>query len=141
MGLGHNWHCTAFALLLVPTAVPLASTISSATPWVVCLCAAWCRTCDTYREVLDAAAAQYPHMRFVWLDIEDEADVLGDVDIETFPTLLLANGPALCFYGPLPPQAGVLARLLTHFPAPATSTTPEVQALWARIRAHQGAQY
>ena len=140
MGLGHNRHCTAFVVLLVPTVVPLASSVSSTALWVVCLCAAWCRTCDTYRAVLDATAAQYPHMRFVWLDIEDEAELLGDVDIETFPTLLLANGPALCFYGPLPPQAGVLASLLAHFPAPAKSIHPEAQALWERIYASQGAQ-
>ncbi|MDD2608340.1 MAG: thioredoxin family protein [Giesbergeria sp.] len=118
-----------------------ASALPSSTPWVICLCAAWCRTCDTYRAVFDSAAAQHPQMRFVWLDVEDEADLLGDLEIETFPTLLLATGAQLHFCGPLPPQAGVLGRMLAHFPAPNAAIDPEAEAFWARIRAHQGAPY
>ena len=81
-------------------------------------------------------------MQFVWLDVEEQADFLGDWDIETFPTLLLHDGQQVRFCGPLPPQAGVLARLLTHFPTPASSTVipAEAQALWARVYADQAAQ-
>lgn len=103
-------------------------------PWVICLCAAWCRTCDAYRDIFDAAAAQHPQMRFVWLDIEDEAELLGDLDIETFPTLLLAAGDGqVCFWGPLPPQPGVLARMLVSM-TPTATVDPLAQALLERIR-------
>lgn len=79
---------------------------------VLCLCAAWCRLCDEYRTVFDAARAAHPQLRFRWVDIEDEAEALGDLDIETFPTLLIACGDTLRHAGPLPPQAAVLERLL-----------------------------
>ncbi|MBY0453521.1 MAG: thioredoxin family protein [Burkholderiaceae bacterium] len=112
----------------------VAETASFASGWVVCLCAAWCRTCEAYRTVFDSVAAQYPHLRFVWLDVEDEADLVGDLDVETFPTLLIADGDGVRFLGPLPPQVGVLVRMLTHAPS-ASPQTPEVQALWERIQA------
>lgn len=104
---------------------------------MVCLCAAWCRTCDAYRTVFDTLAAQHPHWRFVWLDVEDEAALLGDeIDIETFPTLLIADAEGVRFWGALPPHSGVLERMLAHPPAGCVPD-PEAQALWQRIRAAQ----
>lgn len=88
--------------------------------WLVaCLCAAWCRTCDGYREVMEEAARRHPGWRFAWVDIEDHADALDDAkgaaeDIETFPTLLVALGGQAHFFGPVLPHASVLARLLAQ---------------------------
>jgi len=81
---------------------------------VACLCAAWCHTCTTYRRTLAAVAAGRPGLRFAWIDIEDDADALGDdaLDIETFPTLMLLRAGRPLFYGPLLPHAATLARLL-----------------------------
>lgn len=79
---------------------------------VICLCAGWCDTCRDYRAAFDEAAAAHPALAFRWLDIEDEAAALGDVDVETFPTLLIGDARALRFAGPVLPQAGHLARLL-----------------------------
>ncbi len=81
---------------------------------VVCLCAQWCGTCREFRAAFDAAAAAHPQLVFRWLDIEDDADVLGeDVDIETFPTMLLGTASgALRFAGPIAPQRAHLERLL-----------------------------
>ena len=95
-------------------AVPAASTSASvASPWwVVCLCAQWCGTCRDYRAVFDQLARAHPAVRFVWIDIEDDAEVAGDLDVETFPTLLIADGQVARFLGPLLPQAAVLSRLL-----------------------------
>ena len=83
-------------------------------PWLVaCLCAQWCGTCRDYRAVFDALRDEIGEMaRFVWVDIEDEADALGDIDVEDFPTLLLARGDAVLFFGPLTPQPPMLARLV-----------------------------
>lgn len=86
--------------------------IAAAGRWVACLCADWCGTCRDYRPVFDQVAAEHPGMPFLWLDIEDQAALVGDLDIETFPTLLIADGAALRFAGPLLPHAGTLARLL-----------------------------
>ncbi len=62
--------------------------------------------------MFDQVAAAHPGMRFLWLDIEEDAERVGELDIETFPTLLIADGAALRFAGPLLPHAGTLSRLL-----------------------------
>ena len=54
-----------------------------------------------------------PTLTFRWLDIEDEADALGDLDVETFPTLVIGGRDgAVRFAGPVLPQPGQIARLL-----------------------------
>ncbi|MGA0611138.1 thioredoxin family protein [Caldimonas sp. KR1-144] len=82
--------------------------------WLVaCLCAAWCGTCNEYRVVFEAVAKHHPDARFVWVDIEDHADALGEeLDIENFPTLLIAHGDAARFFGVVLPHAGTIARTL-----------------------------
>ena len=83
---------------------------------VICLCAAWCRTCDDYRLAFDAEAARQTGLVFRWLDIEDEADALGDIDVETFPTLVIGSAAGgVQFAGPVLPQAGHLTTLLRSF--------------------------
>jgi len=81
---------------------------------VVCLCAAWCRTCESYQQVFEAACAELPqaNLHTRWIDIEDEADLIGDLDIETFPTLLIADDKHVRFAGPLTPQPETLRRVL-----------------------------
>jgi thiol-disulfide isomerase/thioredoxin len=104
--------------------------------WLACLCAGWCRTCDGYRPVLDAVAAEHPGLPVRWIDIEDEADLVGDIDVETFPTLLVAGADGVRFFGPLTPQPETLRRLLRAAFAPgaaAMAVAPEVQRLAARL--------
>ncbi len=80
---------------------------------VICLCAAWCRTCDDFRPGFEQARAAHPRLAFRWVDIEDEADLLGDIDIETFPTLVIGGRDGrVRFAGPVLPQAGQIPRLL-----------------------------
>ncbi|MBS0447365.1 MAG: thioredoxin family protein [Proteobacteria bacterium] len=80
---------------------------------VACLCAEWCGTCRDYRAVLADAEARFgADAAFGWIDIEDEPDVQGALDIETFPTVLVARGDDVLFYGPLTPQASVLLRTI-----------------------------
>lgn len=80
---------------------------------VACLCAAWCGSCRDYRPLFDQLAAQFEGQAdFAWVDIEDEADRLGDLDVENFPTLMIAIGDALQFVGPVAPQLGTAVRLV-----------------------------
>ena len=80
---------------------------------VACLCAAWCGTCKEYLATFDAARdAALPGERFIWVDIEDESEVVGDIDVENFPTVLVARGDTVLYFGVLLPQPGHLARLL-----------------------------
>ena len=82
-------------------------------PLVACLCAEWCGSCREYRATFDALAAQFgADADFAWIDIEDDADALGDLDIEDFPTLLIADAGGARFLGPVTPQAQTAERLI-----------------------------
>lgn len=88
------------------------STPPSAVLHIVCLCAEWCGTCRDYRGVFDALAREHPQWSWRWIDIEDEAELAGDVDIETFPTLLVVLDGRLLFAGPVLPRAPEALRLI-----------------------------
>ncbi len=107
--------------------------------WLVaCLCAQWCGTCRDYRGIFERqGAVQAAHARFVWVDVEDEADALDGVDVENFPTLLIAHGDRVAFFGTVTPQEPTLARLVENALGGAAHPVddPEVAALAARIRA------
>ena len=105
---------------------------------VVCLCAAWCGVCGDYRARFDQVKAKFPGIEFLWVDVEDEADVLDPLDVENFPTLLLAVGEAPRFFGPVTPQTEMLERLVRSQIQDASAPAlidPAVTALLGRIRA------
>jgi thiol-disulfide isomerase/thioredoxin len=81
--------------------------------WVVaCLCAAWCDTCNTYRRKFAELASMHPEQRFVWIDIEDQAEFVGDLDIDNFPTLLMQHDDVVSFFGTTLPDLNLADRLL-----------------------------
>ena len=69
---------------------------------IACLCAAWCGTCRDYRAGFDALAAHFPEARFLWLDVEDDAELLDDYEVETFPTLLIQRHELQHIHTPTP---------------------------------------
>jgi thioredoxin reductase (NADPH) len=79
---------------------------------VACLCATWCKTCTEFRDTFDKLAAADPATKFVWLDVEDDSALVGELDIENFPTLAVFRGDKPLFYGVTMPQEGVVARTL-----------------------------
>lgn len=103
--------------------------------WVICLCAEWCGVCREWRAIFNDAAAAHPGLHFAWIDVEDEAQAMGDVDIETFPTLLVARGDAPLFFGPVQPSGAQLSRLIASLAqAPQPAREPgEARALLARL--------
>lgn len=81
--------------------------------WVVaCLCAAWCDTCRNYRNGFEQLATLHPDKNFVWIDIEDQADFIGDIDVENFPTLLIQRGDIVAFFGTVLPDMKLADRLI-----------------------------
>ena len=80
--------------------------------WVICLCAEWCAVCRQYQSGFDALGAEFAPAHWRWLDIEEHEDLLDDLEIETFPTLLIGQAGQVRFFGPLLPQPGVLQRML-----------------------------
>jgi thioredoxin reductase (NADPH) len=79
---------------------------------VACLCAAWCRTCGEFRDTFERLARANPQARFAWIDVEDDGALVGDIEIENFPTLAVFRGGRPVFFGVTLPQEGVVARTL-----------------------------
>lgn len=90
----------------------LLDTLSGDVWFVACLCAAWCDVCRQYRSAFEALAERHPDKHFVWVDVEDEADIVGDFDVENFPTLLIQRGDTVAFFGTVLPDAGQAHRLV-----------------------------
>lgn len=107
--------------------------------WVICLCADWCGLCRDYQGVFAQMAARYPSFKFAWLDIEDQAALVGDMDVETFPTVLLADAEGTRFFGPLTPQAQTLSRLLDSLERSSLQATPHLPVTQQLLQALQAA--
>ncbi len=109
-----------------------------ATWWVACLCAAWCGVCREWLPQFTAQARAHPGIRFAWVDVEDEDETMGEVDIVTFPTLLVARGNEVMYLAPIPPLASQFPRLLARLRAqqgPDPGLAADADALFARLRA------
>ena len=104
---------------------------------VVCFCAAWCDTCDGVRTALERIAARDENGTYIWLDIEDDAALVDEIEIENFPTLAVYRDGGPLFFGVSLPQEGVIARTL-HALASGDSRTVEVPDAVARLPAALG---
>ncbi|MYN14541.1 thioredoxin [Pusillimonas sp. TS35] len=82
---------------------------------VACYCAAWCGTCNQYRPAFDALAQRWPQHTFVWIDVEELPELLGDEEIENFPTLLIQNQAGNAFFGTLLPHISHLEQLIERY--------------------------
>lgn len=87
-------------------------------PVIACLCAAWCDTCSSYRAVFETLAQRHLDKCFLWIDIEDRSDIVGELDIDSFPTLLIQRGDLVAFFGAILPDPGLLHRLVQAQLAP-----------------------
>lgn len=93
--------------------------------WIVaCLCAAWCDVCKQYRPDFDKLADAHPDKRFLWIDVEDEADFIGDIDVDNFPTLLIQRGDRVRFFGTVLPDARLAERLVAAQTEASSETAP-----------------
>ena len=115
----------------------MTSAISPSPPrlLVACLCAQWCGTCRDYRPLFDQLQAEFAAAQFIWIDIEDEADLVDPVEVDNFPTLLVVADGQARFFGTLTPHIDTLRRILqTQLSAQrAPSVEPQAQALAQRV--------
>jgi thioredoxin 1 len=79
---------------------------------VACLCANWCGTCRDYQPQFEQLAGQFPGVQFVWVDIEDEADLVDPIEVDDFPTILIASPTQAQFFGTVLPHIQTLKRLI-----------------------------
>jgi thioredoxin 1 len=103
---------------------------------VVCLCAAWCGVCRDFAPAFAALAQRHPGVAFHRLDIEDQADLLDELDVENFPTVLLGVNDAPVFFGTVLPQVATLERLLQQAPGMPPLRGHEHQATLAALLKH-----
>ena len=120
---------------MLPTPTPLDPPILHQTPdsavLVACLCAEWCGVCRDYRSAFEQVKRRFPQARFLWVDVEDQADLIDPIDVENFPTLLIAVGNQARFFGTMTPQADNLERMIrdrTENADRPTLTAPDVAA-------------
>jgi thioredoxin reductase (NADPH) len=88
---------------------------------VVALCAAWCDACNEFRGGYERVAQRRPDVAFVWLDIEDDAALVGDIDVENFPTLAIFRGSDVVHFGVSLPHETTVGRLVDALAAQASS--------------------
>lgn len=92
---------------------------------VVCYCAAWCDTCTQYRGEFERLAQRLPQHAFAWVDIEDSPDLLGEEDVENFPTLAIQGAEGNRFFGTLLPYISHLERLIEQLQGDAAHAVVE----------------
>jgi thiol-disulfide isomerase/thioredoxin len=107
---------------------------------VACLCADWCGACREYKPRFEQLQATFPDVQFVWVDVEDESDLVDPIEVENFPTLLMATRERVQFFGTVMPHLETLQRLIeTQLApgAPAQVLEPMhdtlAKRLWGRI--------
>ena len=81
---------------------------------VVCYCAAWCRTCESYLDAFKDLSEKFPEQVFLWVDIEDDNSLLDDLDVENFPTILIQEAGENLFFGTMLPYIGHLERMILN---------------------------
>lgn len=120
----------------------LASALNQREFLVAGLCAAWCGTCKEFRDAFDSLAEAHDDWTFVWLDVEDDADLTGDIEVENFPSIAIFHRDRLLHYGVSLPQQGVVARLLSSLDKGSKTALAEaaVTALPALLALHASAQ-
>jgi thioredoxin 1 len=107
---------------------------------VACLCADWCGTCGEYQPRFAQLQAAFPDVQFVWVDVEDESELVDPIEVENFPSVLIATRERVQFFGTVMPHLETLQRLIEAQLAPnaqAQRHEPLIEALakrlWGRI--------
>ncbi len=112
--------------------------MSDAEILVVCLCAQWCGVCREYAATFAQVGERMMPARFVWVDVEDDSDVVDPIEVENFPTILIAVGAEPRFFGMLTPQPQLLERMVRECAAGgdvALAARADLRALTQRVRA------
>lgn len=78
-------------------------------------------------------------VQLVWVDIEDQSELLDNVDIEDFPTLLMSDANHVYFWGPLLPHEATACQVIEGLVrgALAPLDAPEILQIHARLRSSQ----
>lgn len=100
----------------------------------VFLCARWCFVCRDFFTMCEKIArdyhARHPDTLFLYLDIEDDEAIVGDIDIDDFPTLLVFRNEVPLHFKPVMAREETIIQCLkmlrdkkSGLPLPATLMT------------------
>lgn len=78
---------------------------------LILFCAEWCGSCREFKEHFNSI--EIYGLSKKWLDIENEAVLLENIDIDNLPTILAVSDDELSFYfGEIPPNKIFLEKIL-----------------------------
>jgi hypothetical protein len=83
--------------------------------------------------------AKFPGIQFLWIDVEDACELVDPIEVENFPTLLLATREQVRFFGTVLPHMETLQRLIETQLAPTAAglaPSPNLDGLAKRLWAH-----
>ena len=106
---------------------------------VACLCADWCGTCREYQPQFAQLQAKFPGIQFLWIDVEDACELVDPIEVDNFPTLLLATREQVRFFGTVLPHMETLQRLIETQLAPTAAElapSPNLDGLAKRLWEH-----
>jgi thiol-disulfide isomerase/thioredoxin len=84
---------------------------SSLTIW--CLCAEWCVICREFKSTFLNLQSVHPKHQWRWIEIEDHDEALSDIDIQGFPSVVIASSKSQwCFAGTIEPRTDTLLRIV-----------------------------
>ena len=127
---------------VVPVSQLAAQPAGGAPLVVLALCAQWCGTCREFHSTLERLAEARRDIVFAWADVEDDAELVGDLDVENFPTLALFRAGLALHYGVSLPHETVVARLVETLaaaaPRAAAGLPAEIEELARRLSQPDG---
>ncbi len=95
------------------------------TPWIVGLCAQWCHVCRDLAPDFQALSLEHPSVTWLWIDVEDHAELVQALDITTFPSVLVGMGEQLVFFGEAPGNAARFRAFLQPFALGRVTRAPQ----------------
>ncbi|MFB1031855.1 MAG: thioredoxin family protein [Thauera sp.] len=119
---------------VVPVSQLAAQPAGGAPLVVLALCAQWCGTCREFHSTLERLAEARRDIVFAWADVEDDAELVGDLDVENFPTLALFRAGLALHYGVSLPHETLAAAA----PRAAAGLPAEIEELARRLSQPDG---
>ena len=62
---------------------------------LVCYTATWCNVCKLLIPRLDTISTNYPSVKFVQVDVDQNKELVNSLNIQTVPTVMIYNGTTL----------------------------------------------
>ena len=81
---------------------------------VLFLCAEWCGVCRDLKGMFEELSAIHPSVQWTWVDVEDHSEIFDDLELDTFPSLLVILNKRPWFFGSIEPRKDVVLRIVTE---------------------------